>query len=91
MTPVRSALRLLTLLISCGFPAVASAQPWLEAYEAGEYAKVADLLHEIVSDPEKVLHGDSGALRVLAQMYRDGLGVPRDPIGACSLAQDAEL
>jgi hypothetical protein len=44
-----------------------------------------------VSDPEKVLHGDPDALRLLAQMYRDGLGVQRDPVGACSLAEDAEM
>ena len=55
------------------------------------YAKAAHLLHEIVSEPEKVLHGDPDARRLLAEMYRNGLGVPRDPIRACSLARDAEL
>jgi hypothetical protein len=79
------------LLVSCALPTVASAQPWLEAYQAGEYAKAADLLHEGVSDPEKVFQGDPDALHLLAQMYRDGMGVSRDPIAACSLAQDAEL
>jgi hypothetical protein len=79
------------LLISCALPAGAWAQPWVQAYQAGEYKKVADLLHENVSDPEKVLHGDPAALRLLAEMYRDGLGLPRDPVGACSLAQDAQM
>jgi len=91
MTPVRSAPCLLTLVISCAVPAVASAQSWLEAYQAGEYAKAANLLYEIVSQPDYVFRGDPGALRLLAEMYRDGQGVPRDPIGACSLAQDAEM
>jgi hypothetical protein len=91
MTLLRSTVRLLTLLISCALPAVASAQPWREAFQAGEYAKVANLLHEIVSEPEHMLHGDPDALHLLAHLYREGLGVPRDPLAACSLAQDAEL
>ena len=81
----------LMLLVSYALPTVASAQPWLRAYQAGEYTKVADLLHETVSDPDKVLHGDPAALYLLAQMYQDGLGVARDRVAACSLAQDAEL
>jgi len=84
MTLVRSTVRVLTLLIFCALPAVASAQPWLTAYQAGEYGKAADLLHEIVSDPENLGRGDPRAFRLLARMYQDGLGVPRDPIGACS-------
>ena len=45
-----------------------------------------------MSDEGTVLRGgDPAAFRLLAQMYKHGLGVPRDPIGACSLAQDAEL
>jgi len=90
MTLVRSTVRGLTLLLFCALPAVASAQPWMTAFQAGEYAKAADLLHEIVSDLENVFRGDPAAFRLLAQMYQDGLGLPRDPIGACSLAQDAE-
>jgi hypothetical protein len=91
MTPIRSIAYFLTLVVVGTLPGVASAQPWREAYQAGEYTKAGNLLHEIVTDPDKVLHGDPDALRVLAEMYRDGLGVPRDPVGACSLAQDAEL
>jgi hypothetical protein len=91
MIPVRSIAYFATLLVLCTLPAVASAQPWRDAFRAGEYAKAADLLHDIVSDPENVLHGNPDALRLFAEMYRDGLGVPRDPIAACSLAQDAEM
>ena len=91
MNPVYFIARFLTLLVSCTLPAVASAQPWRDAFQAGEYAKAANLLHEVATAPERVLHGDPDALRLLAEMYRDGLGIPRDPIGACSLAQDAEL
>jgi len=92
MTSLCLTIRLVTVLITCALPAVASAQPWLEAHKAGEYAKAANLLHEIVSDEATVLRGgDLGVLRLLAQMYKDGLGVPRDPVGACSLAQDAQM
>lgn len=90
MIPVRSIAYFLTLIL-CTVPAVASAQPWRDAFRAGEYAKAADLLHDIVSDPENVLQGNPDALRLLAEMYRDGLGVPRDAMAACSLAQDAEM
>ena len=92
MTKLRLVIPLVMVLSPCGFPAIAAAQPWLVAYQAGEYSKAANLLHEIVSDQEKVLQGgDHAALRLLAQMYKDGLGVPRDPVGACSLAQDAQM
>ena len=91
MTPVHYTIPLLTLLFSCALPVVTSAQPWRNAHQAGDYAKTAHLLHEIVSDQEHVLRGgDPDAFRLLATMYRDGLGVPRDPIAACALAQDAE-
>jgi hypothetical protein len=90
MSPSASTVLVLMLVVSCALPA--SAQPWRNTYQAGEYAKAADLLHEIVSDQEKMVGGgDPDALRLLAVMYRDGLGVSRDPIAACSLAQDAEL
>ena len=83
--------RFLMLLVSCALPAVASAQAWRNAHQAGDYAKATHLLYQIVSDQEHVLRGgDPDAFRLLATMYRDGLGVPRDPIAACALAQDAE-
>src|SRR5262245_8650081 len=92
MTRLWLTIRLVTVLITGVLPGAASAQPWLEAYQAGEYPKAGNLLLEIVSDQDKVLQGgDHAALRLLAQMYKDGLGVPRDPVGACSLAQDAQM
>lgn len=87
----RLAIRLVTVLITCALPGVAAAQPWLEAYQAGDYPKARNLLHEIVSNQDKLRGGDHAALRLLAEMYKDGLGVPRDPVGACSLAQDAQM
>jgi hypothetical protein len=92
MTQARFTITVATLLIQCTLTAAASAQPWLEAHKGGEYAKAANLLHEIVSDQDNPLRGgDPAALRLLAQMYKDGRGVPRDPVGACSLAQDAQM
>lgn len=57
MTPIRSIAYFLTLLVVGTLPGVASAQPWRDAYQAGEYAKAANLLPEIVSDQEKMVRG----------------------------------
>lgn len=92
MPSVRFIARVLTLVVVGTLPAVAAAQPWREAYQAGEYAKAVTLLHDIVSDQDQVVRGgDPQGLHLLSVMYRDGVGVPRDPIAACSLAQDAEM
>lgn len=71
-------------------PGAASAQSWRDAYRAGDYQKAAELLHPLVvqmawqpgsDDPDPSRH--------LAMMYAQGLGVPKDPIAACTLAQVA--
>jgi hypothetical protein len=80
--------RLVWLLLLCTPPSTASAQPWADAYKAGDYQKAADLLHPLVI--HGVVQSDSGdpePPRLLAIMYAQGLGVPQDLIAACSLAQ----
>lgn len=82
--------RLLILAALCALPCTASAQPWAEAYKAGDYQKAADLLHPLVI---QIMHqpdmADPNPARHLATMYAQGLGVPQDLIAACSLAQAA--
>jgi hypothetical protein len=53
MTPMRFIAYFLTLLVVGTLPGVASAQPWRDAYEAGDYAKASNLLYEIVTEPGK--------------------------------------
>ena len=82
------ALRLVWLLLLCMLPSTVSAQPWADAYKAGDYQKAAVLLHPLVI--QGVVQPDSGdpePPRLLAIMYAQGLGVPQDLIAACSLAQ----
>ena len=57
MTRLRLTIPLVTVLITCALPSVAPAQPWLEAYQAGDYRKAGNLLPEIVSDQDKALRG----------------------------------
>ena len=84
--------RLAATLLACLLPVIATAQPWADAYRAGDYAKAATLLHTIVADQEYALSGgDPAPFRQLAVMYAKGLGVVRDPIAACTLAQWAEM
>ena len=90
MVLVRSMFRLLTFLLACAVPAAAWGQPWLDAYKAGKHRQALDLLYEHVSHPEQLFPGNPEALRLLAEMHREGVGVQPDPVGACSLAQDAE-
>jgi len=83
--------RLLAFLLSCACPCAVSAQPWLDAYRAGDYQKAADELHSIVTDPDVLITlSDPAPPRHLAMLYAQGLGVPRDSIAACSLAQIAD-
>lgn len=70
-------------------PLTAAAQPWLEAYEARDYARAAILLQEFVSDPVH-LDTEPEAFETLARMYRDGLGVERNPANVCALAIAAD-
>jgi hypothetical protein len=83
--------RLLAICL-CAMPCTAAAQPWADAYRSRDYQKAADLLHPIVTDPEGAgMSDDPEPARHLALMYANGLGVPRDSIGACALAQLAEM
>ena len=84
--------RLLFLVVLCTLPGTASAQPWADAYRAEDYRTAADLLHPLVSQlqmqPESA---DPDPARHLATMYAQGLGVSRDLMTACSLAQVAGM
>jgi hypothetical protein len=52
----------------------------------------ADLLHVIVTNPDNIgTPPDPEAARHLAVFYAKGLGVPRDPIAACALAETANM
>ena len=82
---------LLIASLACLLPSAASAQPWHELYERGDYERAAHLLQEMVSDPEYQMSGaDPLPLRVLAVLYAGRRGVEQDPIVACGLARDAE-
>ena len=83
--------RVLTTLMLCGLPCIATAQPWADAYRAGDYRKAADLLHPLVVQLSLQDSADAGPVRQLALLYAQGLGVARDPIAACTLAQMADL
>ncbi len=77
----------LTLLASA-LPHMVRAQEWADAYTAGDYATAARLLHVVVTSPDYVLRPDDPEpARYLSLLYSRGLGIPRDPIAACALAQ----
>lgn len=80
-------LRTLFVAALWALPSLASAQPWMDAYKAGDYPKAADLLHPLVlqqsGEPE---YADPEPAQHLATLYAQGLGVPRDPILGCALA-----
>jgi hypothetical protein len=84
----KSLFRFLFAIFVFALPCTASAQPWADAYNAGDYQKAADLLHPLVvqsvTQPESA---DPDPARLLATMYAQGQGVTQDPIAACSLAQ----
>jgi hypothetical protein len=67
--------------IACA-PHVA-AQPWRDAYQAGDYRTAAALLHPLVMDQQ--LFADPRATERLASMYAEGLGVAVDAVLACAL------
>ena len=88
-------MRLVCLLVVTGLcftPRHAAAQPWVEAYEAGDYATAAAHLQRLVArshlddEPEGALPA-----RYLATMYARGLGVEQDQVLACALAQHANI
>lgn len=80
--------RLLMILALCALPRAAAAQPWADAYRSGDYHKAADLLQPLASDMGS---RDPAPARHLAILYAQGLGVARDPIAACALAQVSEM
>ena len=84
---------LVFLVATCVIPCAAAAQPWAEAVKAGDYRMASELLHPIVMEQHQNpgATNDPAPARVLAGMYAGGLGVDRDPIVACALAQVAEM
>ena len=78
---------LLIILALCGLPHTAVAQAWADAYQSGDYQKAATLLQPLASDMGS---RDPAPARNLALLYAQGLGVARDPIAACGLAQASE-
>jgi hypothetical protein len=83
-------LSLLTAGLLVSAPGLARAQPWADALRTRQYEKAADLLHVIVMDNDFSTRGDPAPAEQLAVMYAGGLGVPRDRVLACALAQFAE-
>ncbi len=84
--------RLFAIVVLCAFPCGAAAQPWAEAYRSGDYKRAADLMHPLVIEQGHELTVAEQALtRHLALLYARGLGVSRDPIAACSLAQMSDM
>ena len=85
--------RFLVFAAILALPCAAAGQPWAEAVKAGDYRTASELLHPIVIEQHRNPSetNDPAAARQLAGMYARGLGVPRDPIVACALAQAAEM
>jgi hypothetical protein len=82
--------RMLLVGALCAWPSAASAQPWSDAYKSGDYQKAADLLHPLVlQQSQDNDYAEPEPAQRLATMYELGLGVPRDPILACALANFA--
>lgn len=73
-------------------PCTAAAQTWVDAVGRGEYETAAAILHSLVTDQQRrMLFDDPAPPRQLAIMYAEGLGVERDPVTACTLAQVARM
>lgn len=90
MTPTRMARLLPVLLALAGLQG--PAQDWRDVFREARYEAAADRLHAIVVEPDYSLRSqDPEPARHLAVLYAKGLGVPRDPIAACSLAGTARL
>ena len=81
-------IRLLGIVVLCSLPCAAWAQPWADAYRAGDYRKAVDLLQPLVISVEPI-PADSEPARHLAMLYAQGLGVARDAALACAMAQTA--
>ena len=76
-----------------GRPAAADEQTWQAAYEAGDYQRAASLLQPLViaAMDQATPDDDPAPSRTLATMYAQGLGVERDSVLACSLAQQSQM
>jgi hypothetical protein len=81
----------LTILL----PAVAAAQPWADAFKAGDYSKAAELLQPIVVEQVQAMgagaDSDPAPARHLTVLYARGSGVSRDPVLACALARLSDM
>jgi hypothetical protein len=87
-------LRFLGILVTCALPHTAAAQPWMDAYKAGDYARAARLLQPIIMKQQQGVDtdpADPGPARHLALVYARGSGVARDPILACALARLSDM
>ncbi len=80
---------LLVVLGGWLLPAPAQAQAWADAYRAKDYQRAADLLHPILFESMMpgVYDDEPAPTHHLAKLYGQGLGVARDSIAACALAQ----
>lgn len=89
---VMSTLRLVLAAAMVTWSGAVAAQSWADAYKAGDYKAAADLLHPLVIQlaVQPGAPQDPAAPRQLAMMYADGVGVAKDPIAACEVAQVAQ-
>lgn len=82
----------LALAVSLLLPSAAAAQSWADALQAKDYARAAAELHAIVNEPEQLsTTAPPEPFAALATLYRDGLGVERNPALACGLAMTADI
>ena len=68
-----------------------SAQPWREAYAAGDYKRAAALIRPVVLSVVAFAAEatDAAAFEALAEMYATGLGVQQDAALACAVMDHA--
>lgn len=86
----------LTLLYLLAVPRDTAAQAWREAYDRKEFTRAAALLESLVFDrpsgptaKQRDMWPNAEAAERLATMYLQGVGVPRDPVLACTLFFEA--
>jgi hypothetical protein len=74
-------------------PVSVQAQAWADAVRAADYQRAAGLLYPIVVESfvRSPADEDPAPSRQLAVLYAQGLGVERDPIAACALAQTSDM
>jgi hypothetical protein len=80
------------LAVSLLMPSAAAAQSWVDALQAKDYTRAAAILQAIVNEPEQLSTSiPPEPFAALATLYRDGLGVERNPALACGLAMTADF